>query len=42
LGLFEQQDHANREGVFLPNAGVSVAEDSMIDEQFAKCRRQAA
>jgi hypothetical protein len=38
--LFEQQDHANRESVLLPDAGVSAEEGSMIGEQFAKPRRQ--
>jgi len=39
LELFEQQDQAS---VFLPDAGVSVEEGSMIGEQFAKPRRQTA
>ena len=39
LELFGQQDQAS---VFLPDAGVSVEEGSMIGEQFAKPRRQTA
>ena len=42
LKLFGQQDQASRESVFLPDAGVSVEEGSMIGEQFAKPRRQIA
>ena len=39
LELFGQQDQAS---VFLPDAGVSVEEGSMIGEQFAKPRRLTA
>jgi hypothetical protein len=42
LALFEQQDQASGESVFLPDAGVLVEEGSMIGEQFAKPRRQTA
>jgi hypothetical protein len=42
LELLEQQDRANRESLFLPDAGVSVEEGSMIGEQFAKLRRETA
>jgi hypothetical protein len=42
LELSEQYDHANRESVLLPDAGVSVEEGSMIGEEFAKPRRQTA
>ncbi len=42
LELLEQQDHANRESLLLPDAGVSVEEGSMIGEQFAKLRRETA
>jgi hypothetical protein len=42
LGADEQQDHANRESVLLPDAGVLVEEGSMIGEQFAELRRHTA
>jgi len=42
LEQFEWQDHAKRESVLLPDAGVSVEEGSMIGEQFARPRRQMA
>jgi hypothetical protein len=42
LELFERQDHANRESVLMSDAALSLEEDSMIGEQFAKLRRQMA